>query len=384
MTSKIAIGLMLSAGLLSLGACAPDSDGRSFERAEAAMAKGDYASARVELLNAARERPTDAAVQLATATTLLELGDAVGGDAAAREARRLGADAAAVAILIGDAAIMRGDAAAAATAAQRLPASHAANRARILGGAAMISDDPAMAIMRFREGLTVASDDARLHIDLGHALIASGDIEGAQAAALRARALDARRVGAHLLIARIAEQRQDMRAALAAYDAALALQSRNVVALVGRAAMLGELGRADEIAALVPRLEEVAPGDPRTAYIKAVAAAAAGDSAGAHALLGGAGAALDDHLGATTLAAQVALDLGYISIGVSKARRAYAMASGEPYLNFLLADALWRDGQMAEARTVMRFFDDVDTIPPVVARLQAALAAGTPAPPPTR
>ena len=123
-------GLLIAGALLVLSACADTSDGRSFERAEAAIATGDYATARIELLNAARERPGDAAVQLATAETLLELGDAVGGEAAAREAGRLGADAATVAALIGDAAVMRGDPAAADAAAATLPLMRAADRAR--------------------------------------------------------------------------------------------------------------------------------------------------------------------------------------------------------------------------------------------------------------
>ena len=373
-------GLLIAGALLVLSACADTSDGRSFERAEAAIATGDYATARIELLNAARERPGDAAVQLATAETLLELGDAVGGEAAAREAGRLGADAATVAALIGDAAVMRGDPAAADAAAATLPLMRTADRARLTGGAAMVRGDYPAAAALFQAGLAAMPDDARLHIELGHALRLSGNLDDAAIHARRATTLAPRRAGGPLLTAQIAEARRNPRAALAGYDAALAAQPRNIAAMLGRASMLAELGRTADVEAMIPGITEVAPNHPQLAFLKASVAAAGGRAAEAHSLLGGVGDRLDTHLGATALASDVALKLGYTSLAVSKARQAHAMASGEPYLNYLLANALWHDGQMTEAAAVMRFFDDATAVPAPARDLQRALATGRAAP----
>lgn len=375
---KMRASCVVAASLL-LAACGRESDGRSFERAQEAMARGDHAAARVELLNAARERPGDAAVRLAMAETLLELGDALGGDAAANEASRLGASTGRVAVLRADAAIMRGDIAAAESMLATIPADAAADRARIAGGVAMLRGDVTGAIALFREGLA-AGDDARIRIDLGHALLASGDVSGAAEQARAATSLAPRRVGGPLLSAIIADRNEDAAAALAAYDSVLAIQSANVAALLGRADALGKLGRFDDVEDAIGRAAEVAPGHPRLAYLKARLAAHGGDLDEARRILGTAGSRLDNDLDALVLGADVALQTGYPSLAVSKARRAHAMASGEPYLNYLLANALWHDGQAEEAKTVMRFFDDADVVPAPARALASALAAGTPPP----
>lgn len=369
----------LAAATLLLAACGRESDGRSFERAQDAMARGDHASARVELLNAVRERPGDAAVRLAMAETLLELGDAIGGDAAASEALRLGAPSGRVAALRADAAIMRGDGAAAEAILATLAADAVADRARIAGGIAMLRGDTAGAIALFRQGLDVA-DDARLRIDLGHALLASGDSAGAGEQARLATALAPRRVGGPLLTAIVADRNEDAPAALAAYEAALAIQPANVAALLGRADALGKLGRFDDVEDAIGRVAEVAPAHPRLAYLKARLAVHRGEMDEARRILGSAGSRLDNDLDALVLGADVALQTGYPSLAVAKARRAHAIASGEPYLNYLLANALWHDGQPEEAIAVMRFFDDADVVPAPARSLAAALAAGTPPP----
>ncbi len=367
------------AATLLLAACGRESDGRSFERAQEAMARGDHAAARVELLNAARERPGDAAVRLAMAETLLELGDALGGDAAANEASRLGASAGRVAVLRADAAIMRGDIAAAEAMLATIPADAVADRARIAGGVAMLRGDVTGAVALFREGLS-AGDDARLRIDLGHALLSTGDVAGAGEQARLATALAPRRIGGPLLSAIIADRNEDAAGALAAYDAVLAIQSANVPALLGRADALGKLGRFDDVEDAIGRAAEVAPAHPRLTYLKARLAAHGGDLDEARRILGTAGSRLDNDLDALVLGADVALQTGYPSLAVSKARRAHAMASGEPYLNYLLANALWHDGQAEEAKTVMRFFDDAEVVPAPARALANALAAGTPPP----
>ncbi len=67
-------------------------------------------------------------------------------------------------------------------------------------------------------------------------------------------------------------------AALADYAKAIALDSRNVDALVAQAGILLDLGRLAEANAALANLQQVAPNEPRAVYLQAVAASRVNDS----------------------------------------------------------------------------------------------------------
>jgi predicted Zn-dependent protease len=66
-------------------------------------------------------------------------------------------------------------------------------------------------------------------------------------------------------------------AALADYAKAIALDSRNVDALVAQAGILLDLGRLAEANATLANLQQVAPNEPRAVYLQAVAAGRVND-----------------------------------------------------------------------------------------------------------
>lgn len=368
--------LMATLALAMLTACDRGPEGDALARARAHMAQADYPAARVELLNAARQRPADPAVHLATAETLLQLGDAVGGASAAEEARRRGAPAALVAILLGDAANMRGDAAAARRYASALSADHAADALRLRGGALMVDGDITGALVAFRAGLDLRPVDDRLLVEAGYALLASGDFAAAATYAARAVRQAPNRIGPHLLAARAAERQGDLPGALAGYDQVLTLSPTYLAALQDRAAVLGDLRRPREMTAMLDRADQVRRDHPRTLFLRAKMAAAQRRFREAQSLLSRAGTALDYDVQATVLSAQIAQELGMTSLAIANLNRAVTMSPGEHQLRVLLAQTLWGSGDRAGAEAALAPLASIQPMPVEVAELRAIMAAG--------
>lgn len=367
---------LCSAAALALNACERASDGDAFDRAQAHMARSAYAEARVELLNAARQRPRDAAVHLASAETLLQLGDATGGALAAQEARRLGADPAQTTILLGDAAVMAGDGARALQFAASLPANHSPDAERLRGGAAILDGQTSVAIAAFRRGLALRPDDHRLHVELGYALMGEGDFVAAAEHAAQAVRRAPQRVGPHLLAARAAERQGQLGPALAAYDRALAISPNHLASLQDRAAVLGDLGRPRDVETMLDRADRVRPDHPRTLFLRAKLAAEQGRYRDAQSLLVRAGVALDDDVQARVLAARVASALNMDSLAIAHLARAVALAPHEHQLRILFAQAHWQSGNAAEAEAALGQLAAIAPTPVEVSELRAAMAAG--------
>ncbi len=360
----------------TITACDRAPDGDALARAETHMALSAYAAARVELLNAARQRPTDPAVHLATSETLLQLGDTVGGKSAAEEARRLGGDPVRVAILLGDAANMAGDAAAALRHAASIPASHGADADRLRGGALMGSGEVTQAIAAYQRGLEQRPDDDRIHVELGYALLAQNDFAGAAQQAALAIARAPGRIGPHMLAARAAERQGDLAAALAGYDRVLAISGVHLAALQDRAAVLGDLNRPRDVAVMLDRADRVRPDHPRTLFLRAKLAASERRFREAQSLLARAGTSLDGDLQAAVLTSQIADALNMPSLAIAQLRRAVAIAPDEPQLRILLAQAHWRGGDGPAAEAALAPLARISPVPVEVAELRAAMAAG--------
>jgi cellulose synthase operon protein C len=367
--------LLAGAAMLGLSACGRGDDGNALVRAQVHMAQSDFAAARVELLNAARQRPNDPAVHLATAETLLQLGDAVGGAAAAQAAAQAGASPAEVAILLGDAANMSGDAETARRHADDLPAVHAADAARLRGGAMMVSGNSAGAIPLFREGLERRPADYRLHVELGYALLGMGEFGEAAAHAARAVRLSPNRIGPHMLAARSAERQGDLLRALAAYDRVLAISPNYLAALQDRAAVLGDLGRRREMNAMLDRADRVRADHPRTLFLRAKLAAGHRAYREAQSLLSRAGSALDNDVQSRVLSAQIAEGLGMRSLAIAHMRRALILAPGEHQLRIMLAQMLLANQDPAAALAAVEPLSGITPPPVELVELRAAIAA---------
>ncbi len=153
-------------------------------------------------------------------------------------------------------------------------------------------------------------DDTMVWSDIARFRRGSADAGGALAAAERAVALDPRNVEALILSGAIMRDRYGLVAALPWYDRALAVQPDNLDAMLDRAATLGDMGRARDMLEQTRAVLAVAPNHPRAFYLQAVLAARAHDWDLARALLYRIGGRMADVPGVRMLAGTVELAQG--------------------------------------------------------------------------
>lgn len=361
--------------LAALAGCSREQDdAQAFARGQAAMAKGDYHVARVELMSAARVQPDDPAVATALARTLLELGDWLGARGAVADARRMGSADPQLAVLEGEAAVLANDREGLRLLLPRLAATPA-DKARLAAALTMMGDDKAAGVAAYRTAAASYPDDGRLHIEAGLAELTGGNTVAAARHASRALALSPKLPGSHILAGRVAEVQGRREAALAAYDRAVEVSPSNVAAHLGRAAALGDLQRFDEMEESLDRVDILQAGNPIAAYMRAKLLASQGKTGEALSLLNATGQKLENHLPALVLSAQLADNEGFGSLGISRMRRAISIAPNELHLSYLLAEMLARGGQRDAALAALTPFDRLPEQPVEVAELRRRLAA---------
>jgi putative PEP-CTERM system TPR-repeat lipoprotein len=213
----------------------------SLERAQAAQARGDLRAAQIELRNAVRDRPNDAALRAALARASLDVGD---GDTAEKEAR---------------AALERGFDRVQGTALL-LRAYIALGRTRDLLRDFPVPADPAQAVLAGR--IAAARALAQLALD---------DRAAAKDSAAQAVRLAPGAAEPHIAAAVIALSEGDAAAADAALDKALAAEPDNEEALLRKAALALGRGDAAGVATLAGRVIARAPGNVPARLLRAEA-----------------------------------------------------------------------------------------------------------------
>lgn len=238
------------------------------ERARAAFAAHDYAKARLHALAALQDGPADRELQMIQARSALALGDGEGaGVLIARIAG--GKPSGELAELAAEAALLRRKP---AEALGFLTDMTGAEAERLRGLAALQAEDADAARKHF-EAAVAAGGNARAHADLARFRMMRGDATGAQEQAVAATRLDPRGIDTLLVIAQLAAMRGDAARALATYREARKAYPDNFAALVGEGAMLGELGRIDELEKVAAQASAAAPRNPEALWLTARAAA---------------------------------------------------------------------------------------------------------------
>lgn len=273
----LAAGLLAIAaiGLLARRATAPDPD-KALAAGWRALEAGHYSSARRYAQAAASERPDWAAAHAAVARAALALGDGAAAEGAAERARAAGYPAARLHHLLARAHWLAGDPDAALAEVRRTPARYRAQAARVEARIAADRGDIAGAKRLLVSVLASRPNAAAAWVDLGRVRFASGDVAGAWEAAGRAVAIGRRDPDALTFAGELVRVRFGLAAALPWFDAALKRDAGFPVALVERAATLGEMGRYGDMLASARRVLAVRPGDPQALYLIAVMAARAG------------------------------------------------------------------------------------------------------------
>ncbi len=294
-------------GCLLLAACsnaAADGPG-SLRRGQAALAAGEPRLARVELLNAIQADPDNAAARILQARTLLMLEEGVAAEAELRRAEQLGVPRARLAALLAEAVLLQGR----ADEALALAADGAANshvRGRALARLGRIDE----AGQAYSAALLQTPDDPRLWLDIARLRREAGDIGGAIAAADRSVALKPDFADALGLRGELTRGQYGLRAALPWFDRAIAIDPKDPIALLERAATHADLGQAGAALADTRAALAVREDHPVAFYIQALIAARARQWELAARLYRRTGGRLDGMPNALLLAAAIELETG--------------------------------------------------------------------------
>lgn len=269
---KRTIALSLLPALLTLSACGV-TPAESLAKAKTELTRHEYVAARVYLASYLGANPADRAARLLQAKTLLALGD---GDGAQAELVKLAngqPPTGELAELSAEAALLRS---APDAAVQLLGSLGTAEAHRLLALAALQKQDVAGAQKQF-EAAIAAGGNARSFADYARFHLMTGAVAEAQDMAARAAKADPDGIDTLLVQGQLTVRSGDLAKALQIYERAAKLYPVSLAAITGQAAVLGDLGRIDEMDKLVERASAIAPKNPALAFLKARSAAARGD-----------------------------------------------------------------------------------------------------------
>lgn len=248
---------------------------------------GDLNGAVVQLKNALQQNPRLLPAQVLLADAYLLLGMSAAAEAALDTAAQLGADRAVLAPKLAQA--LRG----------QFKFQELLRRVQPTGLPAPVAAEVLIeraaahtGLGNFRQAAQSLEEAARLdpratrvHVAQGTLRLKQGDLKGAAASAQRALELDRGDAHAWNLRGSIAHVRGDVADALKDYAQALNLDPDHLDARLARAGLLMDVQRHAEAEADLAVLRRLSPGDPRAAYLFALAAARRGDAEATRAAL---------------------------------------------------------------------------------------------------
>lgn len=289
---------------LLLGGCGADPQELA-AKARSEFAAHDYLGAQTDLAAALAAMPNDPALLELHARNALAMGDGIAAGASLEKlaALRRPAD---FDRLVAEAALLRGQAQDALAA---LGNDSSAAGQRLRGLAMLAQGNHAAAEAAFVAGLAAEPRHAPLLASLARLKLMGGDGAAARALADRALAADGDLLDAMLVDGQIATAQGRLGEALAAYAKAGKRYPGNLAALTGQAGLLGDLGRTDELAALLAGFQGTST-DGTIAYLKARLAAAKGDWGPARDILQANEDKLKDRDDAAVLYAQALTQVG--------------------------------------------------------------------------
>lgn len=251
-----------------LASCAPDPD-KQFEQARSAYVDHNYPAARLYLVSALKERPNDPKMLLLQARTMLALGDGNGAGIILENLNKAKSTKEIIE-LSAEAALLRKSPETALDALGTL-VSPEAERLRAL--AALQKLDMAGAEQHFARSITLGGN-SRAFADFARFRMIKGDVEGAQDMLARAVRAEAGGLDTLLVAGDFAVRKGDLKKALDAFAEASRSYPASIAAKTGEAAVLGDLGRFDEMDKIVGQLTRQGVGGLDLSYLKARSALA--------------------------------------------------------------------------------------------------------------
>jgi len=196
--------------------------------------------------------------------------------------------------------------------------------------------------------LEIDRDNAETWVDIGRLRYRGGEQLQAIEAADRAVKLDPSSARALHFKGQLVRDAHGLEAALAWFEAALAVAPNDRQVLADYAATLGELGRAKDMLAAIRTLARVDPGNKQVYYLQAVLAARAGKTVLARSLLQRSGEVERDIPAAMMLSALIDMQGGNHSSASQMLARLNEMQPDNRRVQVLLARSLQLSGSEAE------------------------------------
>ena len=290
--ARSATHILLCVSALGCAASATAADPKAskfFEDALVRYEKKDIEGAIIQLKNALQIDPNMLAVQMLLGRALMKNGEVAAAEVAFLQALRLGVNRAEVVVPLGQAFLAQGKHKLIFEQQQLLlPGLPAPVQLQMLLLRASAASD-----LGDVRGALRAIDDARV-IDLRAPEVWLAEVpirirarqfKEATAAADRALSLAPDSAEARYQSGSILHAQGDLKGAISAYDRTIKTSADHVEALVSRAGLLIDLGRPADAAADLVTLKQVAPDDPRAAYLRALLAERNKDFATANAAL---------------------------------------------------------------------------------------------------
>lgn len=339
------------AAVLLLSACAKSPEELAAQ-ARSEFAANDFSAARTSLIAALTVRPDDRDLQLLQVRTLLALGDGEGARSAVEKLAGGKPPQGALAELAAEAALLRK----APDVALTLLAGNASVEANRLRAAAALQKQDAAGAARLLDAAVAAGGSGAVFADYTRLMLLRNDLAGAAAMHAKAQAQAPTALAVLLTGAELAIRQGDLARALAAYTKAEQTYPGNIAAMTGKAAVLGDLGRYDEMEQALAPLAAAAPKDPVVAYLKARHAAARKNWDGVRKAILPIEAGLGQQDPARLIYAEALTNLGQAELAIAQAAPIARTNPDNREALRILAEAQFRSGDPGAA---MRTYDPV-------------------------
>lgn len=357
--------MLLLGTALALGACRGGVDAAtSLKQAEAHFAAGDYAAARVEILNAIQADPKNSAAYILNAKNALELGDGVGAERAVMLARQNGASEEATRGLMWRSWLQ-----------QMLPLkvldavgrnagdADDAETYLIRGEAYQAIDRMDKAEEQWAAGLKQYPDDAPLLVSMARLKYQTKDAEAAYSLAERAAVADPKAHDVMLLNGDMALFKGDPAAALTWFEKLEAAYPTDLQVKLGKASALADLGRKKEALALAEAVLKVDPKSPVAIVMKAGALEEQGKYAEALTLMDSTVVFFRNSALAHKIRGEIAAEKGFSDTAVRHFEKAVAAEPDNRRYRYRLAEEQVKLGEEAAATATLAPVASADDVP---------------------
>ena len=364
----------LLASLVFLSGCA-DTPQKLIGRAAKAYAAHDYHGAQLDLTNVLDAEPSNVAALDMASRVHLAQGDGLSAQTALDKLTKLGRKPSDFSLLSAEAALLRGNGRLAFALAS---AGQSGEAYRIRALAQLMLGNVLAAEQNFGLGFKASGDQGRLLADYSVFELGRGNLDYATQLSIRALQAAPGTLDPLLAAAKVAVARGDLASALRSYSGAARSYPGNLAAMVGKAAVLGDLGRQKEFADQITVLSATAGGSPAVAYLQARAATSRKDWRQVRTILQPFEADIASHDEAMLLYAQALLRLGESSQARARLTPLYRRAPGHVLTVRLLAEAQLAGNDAKAAEDTLRPLADKPEASSAILALmtKAAKAAG--------